>query len=63
MVKPLALILVLTLLGAANAGCNRYEPPRRASPEVREACLQEGFDPDTTEFVDCVKELSSSDAE
>lgn len=56
---------LLTLMAAAllapTAACDRFRRDEPVDPEVEQSCREEGFDPGTTEFVDCVKELSGSD--
>jgi hypothetical protein len=32
-----------------------------SDPAAEQACQEEGFDPGTTEYADCIKELSGSD--
>ena len=50
------------VLGAAllalTAGC---QSKIGSDPVAEEACLEEGYDPGTTEYADCIKELSGSD--
>lgn len=40
------------------AGC---EKKVGSDPSAEEACLQEGYDAGTTEYADCVEELSGAD--
>lgn len=46
---------------APAAGCDRFHRDEPVDPEIEQSCREEGFDPGTTEFDDCVKELSGSD--
>jgi hypothetical protein len=56
---------LLALLGGAllvlSAGCNHWNGPKPMNPDVEQSCLEEGYDRETTEFADCVKELSETD--
>ena len=55
------LILATSALLAPAAGCDRFRHHEPVDPEVEQSCREEDFDPGTTEFADCVKELSGSD--
>jgi hypothetical protein len=56
-----ALGFVLLLAAVTAAGCNARIAPRPEDRAAHEECAQQGFDPGTTEFVNCVDELSQSD--
>jgi len=56
-----ALGFVLLLAATAAAGCDATIGPRPEDPAAHDECVQEGFDPGTTEFVNCVDELSQTD--
>jgi len=54
--------LAATALLALLAGCDgTIQPDIGPNPIYEEQCRQEGFDPGTTEYVDCVRELSEPD--
>lgn len=55
------LVLAVIALALPAAGCMRMHKP--ADRVAEEDCLNEGFERGTTEFVDCVKELSEDDKE
>ena len=55
------LTLVAAALLALCAGCNLRIGSEPVDPAVEESCLEEGYDPDTTEYADCIKELSGTD--
>lgn len=55
--KRLLTLSAAALLGL-TAGC---EPKFGSDPVAEDACLEEGYDPGTTEYADCVKELSGAD--
>lgn len=52
-------LLSLALLLSFTAACNGVQSTNQ---ESHQACLNEGFDPDTTEFATCVKELDDEKA-
>ena len=54
------LVLAAATLLAVSAGCDRWKSSEPPDPAVAESCEQEGFDPGTTEYADCVEELSES---
>jgi hypothetical protein len=43
---------------ALTAGCNSKIP---SDPAAEASCREEGFDPGTTEYADCIEKLSGSD--
>jgi len=55
---------LLALLAAAllvlPTGCDHRGGSETMNPEVEQSCLEEGFDRGTTEFANCVEELSES---
>ena len=55
---------LLTLMAAAllvpSAGCDLRIEPEPVDRAVEESCLEEGYDPETTEYADCIKELSET---
>jgi hypothetical protein len=59
--RRLLLVLPLVALALPAAGCMRKQKP--VDPVAEQNCLNEGFERDTTEFVDCVNELSKDDKE
>ncbi len=56
---------LLTLMAAAllalSAGCDLRIGLDPVDREVEESCLEEGYDPATTEYADCIEELSETD--
>ena len=52
---------VLLLAAAAMTGCEATIVTEPEDQAAQDACVQEGFDPGTTEFVNCVDEVSRSD--
>ncbi len=52
------LSIVAVALLALAAGC---EKKIGSDPAAEQACLEEGYDAGTTEYAECVKELSGSD--
>ena len=54
------LILMAGALLAPAAACDRFHRDEPVDPEIEQSCQEEGYDPATTEFDDCVKELSGS---
>ena len=52
------LILMASALLALSAGCDRRTEPKTVDRDAEESCLEEGFDPGTTEYVNCIEELS-----
>jgi len=58
--RSLLTLMALSLLAPA-AACDRFRHHEPVDPEVEQSCREEGFDPETTEFADCVKELSGAD--
>ena len=55
--KALSAAALLALL----AGCGGFDPGPQPNVSAEENCRQEGFDPGTTEYDDCVKQLSDGD--
>jgi hypothetical protein len=55
-----ALGFVLLLAASAAAGYDATIAPRPEDRVAHEECAQQGFDPGTTEFVNCVDELSQT---
>lgn len=55
------LIVLAAALPALSTGCDRFGQQEPPDPAVEQSCREEGFDPGTTEFADCVEELSESD--
>jgi hypothetical protein len=57
--------ILLTLMAAALlvlcAGCDMRIGLDPVDRSVEESCMDEGIDPETTEYEDCVKELSEPD--
>jgi len=55
----------MTLLAGASlvlsVGCNHWRGPNPMNADAEQSCLEEGYDRETTEFSDCVKELSETD--
>jgi len=51
----------LTLLASAllvlSAGCALTVEPEPVDPVAEESCSEEGYDPGTTEYVNCIEEL------
>jgi len=56
-----ALGFVLFLAATAAAGCEVTVVPEPEDRAAHEGCVQEGLDPGTTEFINCVDELSQTD--
>jgi hypothetical protein len=56
--KERLLILVPAIFLVLPAGCDLMHRDKPVDPAIEQSCREEGFDPDTTEFDDCVKELS-----
>ncbi|MDX1423263.1 MAG: hypothetical protein R3322_09000 [Kiloniellales bacterium] len=53
--------LVAAGLLTIPAGCDWRHRDEPVDPAVAQSCREEGFDPGTTEYVDCVEELSGSE--
>ena len=52
------LSLMAAALLALCAGCDLRIGMDPVDRSVEESCMDEGLDPETTEYADCVKELS-----
>ncbi len=62
MFKRKALGFVLLLAASAAAGCGpTIVVPRPEDRAAHDGCVQEGLDPGTTEFANCMEELSQTD--
>lgn len=52
------LLMLAAALVLLSAGCNKKIG---SDPAAEEACLEEGYDPGTTEYANCLEELSGAD--
>lgn len=52
------LLILSAAFFALSAGCDKKIG---SDPAAEQACLEEGYDAGTTEYAECVKELSGSD--
>ena len=65
MTTKIRLTLIVAALLALATGCDQKKltwwKPSPMDPDIEQSCREEGFDPGTTEYEDCLKELSESD--
>jgi hypothetical protein len=52
------LLMLAAALVLLSAGCDKKIG---SDPAAEEACLEEGYDPGTTEYANCLEELSGAD--
>lgn len=61
--KRLLPLMAVALL-ALTVGCDQkkvtWYKPGPTDPAVEQSCKEEGYDPGTTEYADCLEELSDS---
>lgn len=59
-------VLIAATLLAFSSGCDQkkltWEKPSPMDPDVEQACREEGYDPGTTEYENCLNELSECES-